>query len=146
MLVRGLADGLGSSLEGYLRNLLSSPATGQFVEGVRIIAQDQRPAYAVGGTYALESSAVPELIIVRDAVNKLFTRVTGQPMQDGQLKEFFRRHLDTWEPGHEEGLRDASAKYLVGTEDRKLFEAGFRDVMSTMDTWWTGLYNESQKL
>ena len=146
MLVRGLAEGIDPNLEGYLRNLIPSRFTEAFIEGVRTIAQDERPAYAVGGVYALESSAVPELVIVRDAVNELFTRVTGQSMQDGELKAFFRRHLDTWEPGHEEGLREATAKYIVGTEDKKLFEAGFRDVMLTMDTWWTGLYTESQQV
>ena len=146
MLVKGLADGLDSSLEGYLRNLLPSSATEEFVQKVRTIAQDQQPAYAVGGTYALESSAVPELVIVRDALNELFTRATGQPMQDGMLKEFFRRHLDIWEPGHEEGLREASAKYILGQQDKKLFEAGFRNVMSTMDAWWIGLYKESRDL
>jgi len=149
MLIRGLAEGVypaDPTLETYLRTLKPSEATRAFIDRTRKITEDQRAAYAIGGAYALESSAVPELVIVQNLVNELFTRVTGQPMQGGLLKEFFRRHLETWEPGHEQGLRETTAKYITSTEDHKLLEVGFRDIIITMDTWWTGLYKETRNL
>ncbi|PIN74548.1 hypothetical protein COV18_06635 [Candidatus Woesearchaeota archaeon CG10_big_fil_rev_8_21_14_0_10_37_12] len=143
MLVTGLAEGIDSLLERNFRELAASPATQAFVDGIRSNTLDSRLAYAVGTAYALESSAVPELVIVQDAVNQLFKKVTGKPMQEGKLREFFRRHLDVWEPGHEDGLRNASANYITSGQSKQEFEEGFRNTMATMDAWWTCLYEET---
>ncbi|MDO8564282.1 MAG: DUF3865 domain-containing protein [Nanoarchaeota archaeon] len=148
MLIRGIAQGINPSLENQLRNLQPSPSTDTFIKDMKeIIGDFKAPApYVLGGTYALETSAVPELVIVRRAVNELFTRKTGKPMQDGKLKDFFKYHLGTWEPGHEEGLRDTTAIYVKNQPDQILFENGFKDVMYSMDWWWTGLYQESKTI
>lgn len=153
MLVKGLSSELGNDLgyapaadlEKKLRSLEPLPAMSQFLTHIPQIVGNEDPLYALGGTYALEASAVPELVIVRMAVSKLIQNSTGIPMaRDGYLGKFFDAHLRVWEPGHEEGLRVTSAVYLNAPETAKSFEAGFREVMRTMDEMWAGLHEESK--
>ena len=124
----------------------ASEATRDFVNGIRKITGDPRAAYSVGGAYGLEAPTVPELTILQGVANKLAVKLTGRRMQDGNLKRFFDAHISTWEPGHESNLRNTAAKYILSSADLKLFESGFRDVMSTMDRWWAGLYSDSRYL
>ena len=58
------------------------------------------------------------------------------------LKSFFDMHISVWEPGHEQELYKACKNYVKTKEDLEEFEKGFKEVLSTMDVWWTGLYNE----
>ncbi|HLC70841.1 MAG TPA: DUF3865 domain-containing protein [Candidatus Nanoarchaeia archaeon] len=152
MLVKGISEELGhnlgyapvADLEKKLRTLEASPAMGTFLTCMPEIVGNTNSLYAMGGTYALEASAVPELVIVRMAVSKLIETNTGIPMpRDGYLGKFFDAHLRVWEPGHEEGLRVTSATYLTSPETGESFEAGFRDTMKAMDEMWTNLYQES---
>jgi hypothetical protein len=143
MLIRGLGEGLGQNLENHLRNLQPSESTDLFIKNMNATISPRHTCFTIGGTYALETSAVPELLIVRNAVNELFTRKKGEPMQDGKLKDFFEYHLGTWEPGHEEGLRDTTAIYINDEDSQRIFENGFREVMRNMDKWWAHLYKES---
>ena len=154
MLVRGISQELGhylgytpvSDLEKRLRILEASPAMGTFLTRMPEIVGNADPLYALGGTYALEASAVPELVIVRMAVSKLIESSTGIPMaREGYLGKFFDAHLRVWEPGHEEGLRTTSAEYLTAPETAVPFEAGFRDTLKSMDEMWRGLYDEIKK-
>ena len=153
MLVKGLSSELGNDLgyapaadlEKKLRLLEPLPAMGRFLTHIPKIVGNENSLYAMGGTYALEASAVPELVIVRMAVSKLIENSTGIPMaRDGYLGKFLDAHLRVWEPGHEEGLRVTSAIYLSAPETGESFEAGFRETIKAMDTMWTGLYKESQ--
>lgn len=155
MLVKGISEELGPDLgyapvidlENKLRSLEVSPAIYKFLTRMPEIVENKDPAYAIGGTYALESSAVPELVIVREALEKVINKVTGFPMaRDGYLGKFFGAHLKVWEPGHEEGLRNASEAYITTPEMRAKFEEGFRDTMGAMDLMWTELYQESKNI
>src|SRR3989338_931252 len=102
MLVNGLSEGIDPQLGPSLRSLSPSEATKAFIAGMERTMSDQKVEYVIGGTYALESSAVPELVIIRCAVNELFSRATGEIVLEGQLREFFRKYLQVWEPSHEE--------------------------------------------
>lgn len=139
MLVKGLADGIDPQLEKKLFSLKPSPATKKFIADMEAAVSTDDVSFALGATYALEASAVPELIIVKNAVNKLFIDVTGKPMQEGTLKNFFIMHLDSWEPGHEEGLRETTDLYLQNPDN---FSKGFHAVMKAMDEWWISLADE----
>src|SRR3989338_4576011 len=66
MLLKGLSEGIDTTLECSLRELQPSLATKVFIEGMEAIMNGSRAPHVLGGTYALESSAVPELGIVRN--------------------------------------------------------------------------------
>ena len=155
MLVKGISEELGpdlgyapmADLENRLRFLDASPTMDMFLNRMPEIVGNTDPAYAIGAAYALESSAVPELVIVRSAVEKAISIITCSPMvRSGYLGKFFDAHLKIWEPGHEEGLRRTSEAYITTSESQIGFEKGFRDTMKAMDSMWIGLYNESQNL
>lgn len=90
---------------------------------------------ALGAAYALEASAVPELIIVRSLIESLL-----EMELEGELDDFFRRHVGEFEPGHEEDLRIAVATVLDAEYKRSAFMTGFRGVMTAMDRWWEDMH------
>jgi len=139
LLVRGIKEELNVDIgEAY-----PNPSTSAFLACMYYTMPNPRQALAVGAAYALESTAVPELRIVLELANKAVRTTSGKPMdKDGTLQQFFEKHLSTWEPGHEERLRTATAKYIITEKDQREFEQGFRYVMKTMDEWWTGLAKE----
>jgi hypothetical protein len=105
--------------------------------------------YVIGATYALESSAVPELEIVVDLTRDLVEKTTGKRDLSPTLERFFKDHLHTWEVGHESRLRDACANDLeIGAHYRELenFVAGFHGTMYAMDMWWSHLAYDRMKL
>jgi hypothetical protein len=143
MFLSGIGELSDAGLYAKWKNLVPSPATHAFLERVGAAVSAKDVAYATGATYALESSAVPELIIVRDLLEK-FLQVHGSTIS-GKLKTFFDMHLGSWEPGHEQGLHGSIPEYLnqseVGT-----FRAGFEEVMDAMDAWWQGLAKEAHSV
>ena len=151
ILVSGLAQTLGanlgytpaSDLEESLRTTAAAPAMATFVKTIESEVGNVNSAYSVGAAYALESSAVPELVIVRNIVNELCTRVNGTAMgEEGYLRRFFDIHLKDWEPGHEAGLRETTQIAITSTELQQAFASGFHAVMKTEDALWNGLYQE----
>ncbi|MBS3167986.1 DUF3865 domain-containing protein [Candidatus Woesearchaeota archaeon] len=141
LLVNGVKEELGLDIS----NIQISESTKNFIESMKSILSNKNPYYIMGATYALEDSAVPELALVVEWVSHLFIEITGKPIQDKTLKFFFDMHLGVWEPGHEEGLRNTVFEKISSEEDRDNFEAGFREVLKTMDFWWNGLYNEASQ-
>ena len=134
-----LASGIEKLTSTEIYSALPSDSTQMFIGSMKRIMGNEDPAYVMGAVYALESSAVPELQIVMDIV-RIMSKQYAREM-DFELKEFFAMHLGTWEPGHEDGLRRTAQKFIE--EDKYAdFSRGFRDVMKTMDIWWTGLYQE----
>ena len=138
MLTTGLGEESALVTKEEVEATIASPATAQFIEAMRKIVGSEETAYSIGGTYALESSAVPELVIVKMLVDRLFVLSKGEPIGKGRLGTFFAMHLGTWEPGHEEGLRHTVAEYITEAESDD-FARGFEDVMAAMDAWWTAL-------
>ena len=103
---------------------------------------DHAMPYIAGATYALESTAVPELEIVQDMIRELAARTTGDETFSPLLQRFFDGHLQTWEVGHESRLRDACTQYVLPPMEVE-FECGFRATMHTMDSWWNALAHYS---
>ncbi len=137
LLIEGIKERLGIDLQ----RVKPSGATIQFTDEMLRAARSDNIAYVLGSTYATECSAVPELRIVVRAVKELFKR--NEIGELGPLlTQFFRNHLGDWEPSHEGLLRESLTNYLAPNQ-YTLFEQGFRQVMSTMDVWWKGIYEES---
>jgi len=113
-----------------LSGIKPSPSTNAFIESMTAAMANPQPSYVMGAIYACESSAVPELKIVRDIASPI--------PEDGKLKGFFERHINNFEIGHEDKLRRACEPHV----SEEPFEQGFRDVMEIMDEWWNGLYDE----
>jgi len=113
-----------------LSGTIPSLSTNAFVK-IMTSAMAKSPSYVMGAIYACESSAVPELKIVRELVSPL--------PKNSQLEVFFARHIGDFEVGHENKLRSACEFYVTTKEQ---FEQGFREVMQSMDDWWNGMYLE----
>lgn len=140
-----LAKGIEERTKLDVLKVQPSPATNTFVQGMIQAFDHPDSTYVLGATYATECSAVPELRIVVRGVRKLFKDVTGSQELGDKLRTFFHNHLGFWEPSHEGLLRETMGEYLQ-SQQYPLFEQGFHDVMKTMDTWWHGLYRESQPI
>lgn len=138
-----LAEGLAKDFGLDVRIAEIKPATRDFLESVRGELQHQDLEHVLGSTYALESSAVPELRIIHALAHELSEK-SGQQISE-KLHEFFKRHLCEWEPGHEEGLRLATASRLDREVSRDSFRQGFLAVISQMERWWKQLAEESPK-
>lgn len=139
LLVKGIKEELNVDISEAYPN----PSTSAFLANMHYTMKNPRLALVVGAVYALESTAVPELRIVLELANQAVRITSGKPMaKEGILRQFFEKHLSTWEPGHEEGLRTATARYITTENDQKEFEIGFRYVMKTMDEWWISLARE----
>jgi len=137
-----LIEGVNERLGIDLRRVKPSGATIQFTDNMLRATRSDDVSYVLGGTYATECSAVPELRIVVRAVKELFKRKESGELGP-LLTVFFRKHLGDWEPSHEGLLREHLADYITPNQYTP-FEQGFRQVMSTMDTWWNGIYEESR--
>lgn len=136
-----LVDGLVKDFGIDVRGITTNPATERFLESMFHGLRHPSSAYALGVAYGLECSAVPELRIVYDLVGQFATATDATVSHT--LQDFFDRHLDLWEPGHEAGLRLAVAKYLKSQEDQKNFHDGFVATIQHMETWWHGLAEEA---
>ena len=117
-------------------------ATGQFILLVLDTLRSNDPFVVMGAVYALECTAVPELTVVLDLVEFLASKRENKRLHSDTLW-FFERHLGTWEPSHEEGLRTAIGALLSGASEEERFEQGFHRVLQTMETWWAALAEEA---
>ena len=140
MLLSGIAELSDTELYAKWKGLSASPATGAFLKRIETAISSTNMAYAAGATYALESSAVPELVIVRNLLENFLNAYDA--VISGKLQTFFDMHLGTWEPGHEQGLHGAIPEHLAQDEVGS-FRTGFEEVMDAMDAWWAGLADEA---
>ena len=132
-----LANGLEEALGMPVVDSAPSPASAKLLAGMRGIF-DRNVSYALGATYAVEATSIPELSIV---LRVLRTALGGAVPQG--LQYFFDMHMNEWEPEHKADLHRSVAKYLR-PEDYQAFEAGFRGVMEVMDIWWHELAAEAR--
>ena len=139
MLLIGLAEGTG--IDASTEN--PSESTEVFISEMKKILSSQELCFVLGGSYALESSAMPELKIVLDIINKIFLDVKGFKIPSSTLlATFFEKHLNIWEPRHEDDIKKWSREKIKTDSEQALFENGFRDVVRAMDKWWRGLAKE----
>jgi hypothetical protein len=98
--------------------------------------------FSLGGIYALENTAVPELRIVRTLVLSVFSpdlHDAASAEAARGLQGFFQRHLEDWEPSHRDTLYACVAPLVRQSAARAQFEQGFRTVLGAMDRWWQNL-------
>jgi uncharacterized protein DUF3865 len=136
LLRRGLKEGLGIDVG----SVSPSVATTEFILGIREVMNDLNAAYVAGGTYALESSAVPELRMVYRYARKLFSMM--QKPVPRPVAIFFESHIEDLEIGHELRLKSSCDAYINSEATVKNFKSGFLNVMGVMDRWWEGLNEE----
>jgi uncharacterized protein DUF3865 len=134
-----------------------------FLDAIRDGLVNYSPSYAVGVIYGLEDSAVPELSIVAEAINRLaILKGLRQPItyptvarhrSDHQnrpmnysLDEFFALHLLDFEVGHQSRLEHAVGEYLGTSISITDFEGGFEQTLRHMDEWWLQLADRSHHL
>lgn len=115
-------------------------STLSFIEDVKEILNSGDPEFICGGVYALESSAVPELSIVKKMVISAL-----QDLQKDSPKlmlDFFDWHVNEIEVEHRDRLLNMVDKHIKDEKEWIVFESGFKEVMIIMDRWWTTLNEE----
>lgn len=133
------------------QNLPCIPATKTFLETISEILENGNQANVAGAIYALESSAVPELLVVAAVINCYQPNTINlQHMQTAgsirkvkgsanyTLNDFFVLHIQDFEKGHESGLRKAVTKDFAN-EHWYDFNESFETVLNAMDAWWLSL-------
>ena len=126
-----------------LNEIQPKSATQIFIDKMIDIMSNDNAGYSSGAAYAMESSAIPELRIVIELVKMLAAMENSIFSQ--RLEKFFDGHLNVWEEAHESCLKEACTAYVRSEDEHKSFENGFREVMKTMDKWWTGLREEAEE-
>lgn len=134
-----LATSMRSEFDLNVWAAIPSPATDRFIRRMWSALKEAPALSVMGAAYALESSAVPELTVVLDMVQRL----AGDRALLPQTQHFFHKHLSIWEPSHEAELREVLKPLLSGAQDIAVFEDGFIHVMNTMRYWWDALALEA---
>ncbi len=113
------------------------PATKKFIDCLDEIISSESPARVIGATYALESSATPELKVVRRLFEAIAQKLNKplSPSSDKSLIWFIEIHTDVYEVDHESRLKNAIASCLP-PDSYAEFQSGFYEVMALMETWW----------
>ena len=137
-----LAQALRDEFDIDTRNIVPHPATDEFIRSIKELLHNHSPHFCLGMAYALESSAVPELTVVLSFVKKL---AGNRPLQE-RTKSFFDIHLTTWEPSHENELRQAVSPYLNDEGAAHAFREGFAVTIESMRKWWDGLAEEAREV
>ena len=132
LLAQGLEEGLGIPV----KNITPSLTTSKLLRTMQLVF-NRKPAYVLGATYAIEATSIPELSLVMQLVEWLLEGAIPK-----NLQYFFNKHLNEWEPEHEEGLRTSVAAYIQ-PEQFEEFEAGFRAIIDAMEIWWQELAQEA---
>lgn len=115
-------------------------STTSFIENVKNILNSDNPELVCGGVYALESSAIPELSIVRKMA---FSALKDQQKVVPKLMlDFFNWHINDIEIKHRDRLLNMVAKHIKDEEGWTAFESGFNEIMTIMDAWWEDLNEE----
>ena len=115
-------------------------STSLFIENVKEVLNSGEPEFVCGGVYALESSAIPELSIVKKMVISALQDLQKDSPQ--LMLDFFDWHVNDIEIAHRDRLLDMVNKHIKDDQGWVAFESGFREVMTIMDNWWTGLSQE----
>jgi len=129
-----LVDGFRNSFNIDLLSANKSIETEYFLNSIANLMEHIEPSYVAGCVYALESSAVPELNIVYEFIEKIYKKADRSI--DKNIKLFFESHINSIEIEHENRLREQCAKYIKTKHEFENFSNGFKDILQTMDIWW----------
>ncbi|AFU68914.1 hypothetical protein P700755_002123 [Psychroflexus torquis ATCC 700755] len=128
------------SFQENINSVKPSQSTQVFIESVKKVLTHETPEVVAGGVYALESSAVPELFLLRELV---LSAAKDKNISVSQtFLDFFEWHINDIEVEHRDRLMNMLSSYIKTEEQWILFEEGFNTVMNTMDCWWTDLNKE----
>lgn len=154
--------GLSRDLGIDASNVHGSVATETFIAALRE-GMSRNASFALGQTFALEASAVPELAyVVGPAINAYARSLRYSPpivaealKEDGTyplptlrtkakarampMSAWFALHVRDFEVGHRDLLRVHAKTFLERDGDAEQFRAGFINVLDLMDAWWTAL-------
>lgn len=112
--------------------------TAEFVENIKNILSSSSPEIVCGAVYALESSAVPELSLVKSIV---VSALEERSLQCSSLMmDFFDWHINDIEVGHRDRLLEMADLEINTEKEWVMFERGFRSVMTVMDKWWGNIW------
>jgi hypothetical protein len=131
--------GIKEGLEIDISSVKQSPATETFLLGLRDCVNNPDPAYVSGASYALESSAVPELVMVYSWVQKLFGDI-AKAIPD-HIRLFFESHIQEIEILHKGRLGIVCSRYISQAHQDQ-FSMGFKSILQIMDQWWNSLESE----
>ncbi len=106
-----LREGFLQGLDIDIKNTQPNNATTNFLTSINQILDNDNPSIVGGATFALESSAIPELEIVFKLTERLFE--LNQKAMPTTLREFFHFHIDAIEVGHRDRLIETSIKYHI---------------------------------
>ena len=135
--------------------------TGSFLNGIVHAIHNRSKEFVAGMAYALEDSALPELEIVAEIINRVWTGlgrggrlISRHETQERSyaveilsvrepklysLEDFFVVHLLAIEHDHKNGLRSTIRNHVATDAAAEEVRAGFEFVLDTMDKWWNDL-------
>ena len=151
MLVRGLRLDLSMDVS----SCVPSAATKELCAHLEELMINQKDSFSniglsLGAAYALECTAVPELLAVREMVREVKYRKTGVRELGSVLSSFFDLHIQVWEPSHTQELLNACRVHVgiyqvANSKDILIhFQRGFHEVLKSMDTWWQDVYDSGK--
>ncbi|MEM7087354.1 MAG: DUF3865 domain-containing protein [Bacteroidota bacterium] len=111
--------------------------THQFLLKLKQCVNRDNPYYVSGVVYALESSAITELQIVKRLIQDILSPRT----LSARFTFFFDSHIGPIETGHKHDLQENCLEYLTSDIHRRHFESGFKDVLEIMELWWDSMYH-----
>lgn len=124
-----------------INNIKPIKETTDFVEGIKDVLSSNSPEIVCGAVYALESSAVPELSLVKSiATSALDEKNQKYP---SLMMDFFNWHINDIEIAHRDRLLEMVEMEINTDKGWNKFECGFRIVMDIMDIWWIKLADKS---
>ena len=128
------------SFNENINSVQPNRSTQNFIDGIKKVLTDESPEIVAGGVYALESSAVPELFLLRELV--LSAAKDKDVTVSQTFLDFFEWHINDIEVEHRDRFMNMLSSYITTDKQWHLFENGFDAVMNTMDTWWNTLNDE----
>lgn len=144
-----LKDGLRASLDLAVEQIPPCPATERFLAELQAGCDASAIARVLGSVYAMEASASPELIVVRTIYERRIRLLSDEQRDtaswrdaNGQLTDFFARHISEWEPSHENMLMSAIEPLLGDEAFLAPFTTAIHDVLRSMSRWWRDLAAE----
>ena len=139
-----LRRGFKESINYDIAEINLSKATDFFIKGIKKCINDIDPHFVAGSTYALESSATPELNMVYEYAKRYF-EIIGASVPE-PIAFYFESHINEIEIEHENRLKEVCCMYVNSEEETLKFESGFNSVLNVMDIWWNSLYEEMESL
>lgn len=153
-----LSTGLLAELQVDVGSANPEPYTRLFLHELESLMAYETALVAAGAVYALEDSAVPELEVVAEIIDRYAERIASPAPIDlsvevndelatgiPTLGAFFRMHIYDFEVGHRSRLAAELTVHLPTAAEESLFEQGYRRTLRAMSAWWTDIADGSDR-